>query len=283
MRFIRSYIAAPNRMIDNTDLHYTSKIVYCTLAFMQQRNGRAKLTIARIVELSGLCENTVLQALAELESHGFISRKRNWRWSKEFNAPIYAANSYKISRNLVGGYTLLSASIMDIQTTPAGFAVLIFLYRCAGRNGRAFPSVRYIAGAWREKTGRGLDMSKSTVQRVLKQLATAQAFLVNPCECDVGDKSCNSYYLANMVSCEIPTKSARIGKQNYISDFFAIGGVPIFEEASTSNKITKDYTNRKEKNGVAQFVDFAKNQLFYYDGTGVLVSVTEEQFELLWA
>ena len=278
MKFVRKYAAISNRLIDDTVMHYTSKIVFCTLAFMQRRDGRAKMTVAQIVSMSGLSEGTVLQALKELEENGFLTKKRNWRWSEKMNSLVYAANTYKVSQNFSTGYTLISSSVMDVETTPAGFSVLLYLYRCAGRSGRAYPSIRYIAGFWKEKTGRGLEISKSTIQRVLKQLEKCQAFVKNQCEARSGVLSCNSYYLTEMVPTEI--KPVRPGDtvQTYMKNFFSSRGVPIFGEASISNKITGDSIQRKRKKGVGEFGDFNKKSSIYFDGTACLVSTINEQF-----
>lgn len=281
MKFLRRYTATPNRLIDDTVMHYTSKIVYHALAFMQRPNGRVKLTVAKLVSLAGLCEDTVLQALQELEARGYIRKKRNWRWSQEHCRPVYCANTYKLSQNYDEGYTLISSTVMDIDTTPAGFCVLLFLYRCAGRTGRAFPSIRYIAGAWREKTGRGLEMSKSTVLRVLKRLAACQAFQKNTCDAKVGDQSCNSYYLTDMVPAKV-TQSSNTA-QDPSGNSFVCGGGSIFPEAYFSNKITGTYTDEERKNGVGEFgdlhsfgLDFSWMKPLYFDGTGVIVSFCDE-------
>lgn len=284
MKFSRKYTAIPNQLIDNTVMHYTSKVLYCALAFMQRRNGRVKVTISQMVSLSGLCEKTVLQAIQELESCGFLRRKRNWRWSALTNAIVYASNTYKLSYDFSSGYTLISSAVMDIKTTPAGFSVLLFLYRCAGRTGRAFPSIRYISGAWKEKSGKGLEMSKSTVQRVLNQLERMQAFVKKLCEKRVGSLSCNSYYLTDMVPGKIASVYTGNMSQISIANFFVSCSVPIFSEPSISNKITRGlYFEEKEK-GVGQFgvlynfwEGFLWDQSFYFDGSGVKVFSDGEQ------
>ncbi len=281
MKFLRRYAAIPNRLIDDTVMHYSSKRVYHALAFMQQRNGRVRMTLAKLASLAGLCEDTVIQALRELEGRGYLRRKRNWCWSQEKGRPVCAANTYKLSQDFSAGYTLIASDLMDIESTPAGFCVLIFLYRCAGRTGRAFPSIRYIAGAWREKTGRGLEMSKSTVLRVLKRLASCQAFVKNLCQGKAGDLRCNSYYLTGMVPAKVETTAQT--QQLFVQDFFDVDGGSIFPGAILSNKITGASIKRKEKYGVREFgslhsfgADFFMEQLFYFDGIGVKVSASGE-------
>lgn len=281
MKFLRQYTATPNRLIDDTTMHYTSKIVYHALAFMQQRSGLIRVTVGKLASLAGLCEDTVLQGLNELVACGFVKRKRNWRWSQKYNHPIYSTNTYKLNQNYTGGYTLISSKIMGVQTTPAGFCVLLFLYRCAGRTGRAFPSLRYIAGAWRDKTGTGLEMSKSTVLRVLKQLSACQAFLKVPCRTGEGDLSCNSYYLTDMVPAKVQGGSD--APQLSFKHFFESRGGSIFPDAYFSNKITMGFTARKGEKGAGQFgnshnleTEWVQEPLFHFDGTGVKVSTCGE-------
>lgn len=234
MRFLKDYTETPNILIDDTIMHYTSKVVYVAMALCQRKSGLVKLTIAELVEKSGLCEATVMQALEELEAGHYIKRKRNWRFSKGLNRAVIASNTYKLCRNRSSGYTLIRASIFSQKITPATFCVLLFLYRCAGRNQRAFPSIRYIAGAWKEKTGRGLDMAKSTVQLALKLLKELQAFDLRHCDTKRGCKSNNSYYMTDMVL----KKSGCTKFQNIVRGLLPHGGGPIFWDTSPINKIT---------------------------------------------
>lgn len=199
MLFLRSHAAMPNVLIDDTVMHYTSKIVYTVMALSQRKSGLIKLTVAELVEKTGLCEATVLQALAELEAGGFIKKKRNWRFSYGLGRAVFASNTYKLRLDFSDGYTLISSAILDMDLTPAAFCVLLFLYRCAGRTGRAYPSIRYIAGAWKEKTGKGLYMAKATVLRALKSLVKLQAIYKCYCETKAGNFCNNSYFMTDMV------------------------------------------------------------------------------------
>ncbi len=286
MNFRNRYSAVPNRLIDDTVMHYTAKIVYLALALMQRRNGHVKITAAKLTALTGLCGDTVLQSLRELEVCGFLKKKRNLRWSQEHGGLIYCANLYKLSRNFSAGYTLISAKLMDFDITPAGFAVLLYLYRCAGRTGRAFPSLRRIAGTQGRGNGSGLDMSKSTVLRVLKDLAARQAFLKNPCNTTEGDQSCNSYYLTDMVPAKI--EKSPENAQHSPENFFASEGGSIFPGAYNINKITGVLTGRK---GSMVEVNFAASAIYpwlswrerpcYWDGEGVKVSTVGVPSDLL--
>lgn len=247
MLFFRSRTAMPNVLIDDTVMHYTSKIVYTVMALSQRKSGLVKLTVAELVGKTGLCEATVLQALAELEAGGFIKKKRNWRFSYGIGSAVFSSNTYKLRLDFSNGYTLISSAILDMDLTPAAFCVLLFLYRCAGRTGRAFPSIRYIAGAWKEKTGKGLYMAKATVLRALKSLAKLQAVCKCYCKTKEGDFGNNSYFMTDMVLAYTSARSAHnsdTGANSLAASAVSGGGI-IFWEASHSNKITGVYMKRR--------------------------------------
>lgn len=242
----KKYVVVPNDLIDDTVMHYTAKIIYIILAFARRKSGIIKLTISELVQQSGFCEATVLQAIKELEESSFIQKKRNWRFSFTLNRVVNTANTYKLRENITNGYTLISSEILAMELTPATFCVLLFLYRCAGKDGRAYPSIRYISGAWKEKTGRGLFMGKSTVIRALKVLSKMQAIIKQYCQCQSGKLSANSYYMTASVL-KHSQKSAE-------TKHLFIGG-SIFWDTSSINKITGDSLLRAEEiEGVPEFV-----------------------------
>lgn len=298
MRFTLRYTPVPNDLIDDTRLHYTSKLVYTALALSRRSTGLIRLTVAGLEEKTGLCEATVLQGLSELEAASYIRRKRNWRYSLGLGRLVVSSNTYKLRSGCPSGYTLIPASVFDLDLTPAGFCVLLFLYRCAGRSGRAHPSIRYIAGAWREKAGLGLEMAKSTVQRALKELAAKQAFVKHNCEGRDGDLRCNSYYLTDMVldykkahsegsEASTAENSTIVGScdsaQKPTPKNVSFGGGPIFGEASQINKITGDHILRKKELGVDEFgnltkkaEDWLREHPLWFNGQAYLVSFCDE-------
>ena len=244
VKYRRGYAATPNKLIDDAVMQATSKIVFHAMSLSQGKGGLVKLTVEELVRLSGLCEETVLQALRELEACGFIRKKRCWRWSKTLDCPVYAANTYKLCRDFSEGYTLLSAKIMYLEITPKEFCILMKQYRCAGREGRAYPSIRYIAGAGKKYADKGLKIAISTVCRALKRLQELGAIVKLECETRAGDNSCNSYYMTAMVGEKASSGKPACPEDSGIpgENFFAEPGVPIFREASPNNKITGVYT-----------------------------------------
>ncbi len=89
-------------------------------------------------------------------------------------------------------FTMLPLDLLGYALTPAAFGVLLYLYRCAGREGRAFPS--------RRRIGRFLDMAKSTVGAALSALKNLGLFIRCRCLRRRGDYSMNSYHMTNMAA-----------------------------------------------------------------------------------
>ena len=236
------------------------------------------MTFSELARLSHCSPATAQQAVTELISAGYMMKTRRYRYGKDQNHLIYDANGYQwIAR--IGGYTLIRRELLDYELTPAAFANLLYIYCCAGRQGRAFPSLRRIAGLLANAAKAGLDMAKSTVCLALKLLRRLQAVVrLHCCKLD-GSYSANSYYLTDMV-----ISDGRPATESDPDEVSMVGGSPIFSKPSIINQITKDFTLREEKYGVAQFGIFnsfygAAEPEMRFDGTGwiVLVSADEEQ------
>lgn len=271
MKYLHPVAMVPNALIDDTTVHYTTKAVALALLFLSGRKNKAvKVTVAELAKLSHCSTATVQQAIAELLRGGYITKRRSYRYSTEHNRLIYGANVYVwLKRH--GGYTLLRREILDYDLTPSALASLLFLYRCGGRSGRAFPSIRHIAGLLDKAGKTGLDMAKSTVCLALKALRILQAVIRHCCNTKRGCYASNSYYLTDMVITGGAT--SRISGE----------GGPKFDKHIFINQITEAFTERERKKGVGQFgnlhsfgAGFFQEQLFYFDGTGVKVSACDE-------
>lgn len=279
MKYLHPVATVPNALIDDTKLHYTTKRVALALLLMAGRKRvTVSVTFAELARFAHCSPATAQQAVTELISAGYMMKTRRYRYGKDQNHLIYDANGYQwIAR--IGGYTLVRRELLDYELTPAAFANLLYIYRCAGRQGRAFPSLRRIAGLLVNAAKTGLDMAKSTVCLALKLLRHLQAVVrLRCCKLD-GSYSANSYYLTDMV-----ISDGRRATESTPEEISLVGGSPIFSKPSIINQITEDFTLREEKYGVAQFGIFAN---FYgdpepevrFDGTGwiVLVSADDEQ------
>lgn len=271
MKYLHPVAAVPNALINDTAVHYTTKAVALALLFLSGRKNRTvTVTFAELAELSHCSTATAQQAVAELIRGGYIVKKRSYRYSDERKRLIYAANQYVWVKR-IGGYTLLRREIMGYKLLPSALANLLFLYRCGGRKGRAFPSIRHIAGKLKALEKASLDMAKSTVCLALKALRLAQAVVRHHCSTKRGGYAANTYYLTDMVV------SGGAGR------CLSGEGSPKFSKHRVINQITEAYTGEERKNGVGEFgdlhssnQDFSRMKPLYFDGTGVIVSFCDE-------
>ncbi len=251
MMYLHNVAAVPNDLINNTTMQYTTKRVAVVMRFLTGRKANAiTIKIGDLASLAHLSTTTVQQAIKELISAGYIRKSRNYRWSDTLHRLVFTANTYTWNRR-TEGYTLVRKEILDYDMSPSAFANLLYLYRCAGRVGRAFPSIRRIAGRNKMMQSVCLDMAVSTVCAALKSLVHLQAIVKRNCKTKRKYYACNSYFMTDMVMAAAPD-----------------GGAPKSDKHSIINQITKGYKKRKEKYCVFQFGRSDKNR-------GVTVQVPE--------
>ena len=155
MTYLHPVAAVPNNLITDTNLSYTTKRVAFVLLLLSGRKGRyVTVSFAALARLCKCSATTAQKAVKELCAQGYLLKSNRYHFGEKQNHLIYASNRYLWLRR-EGGYTLVSRDILAYDLTPASFVTLLYLYRCAGRKGRAFPSLRRIAEV-------GLAMSKST-------------------------------------------------------------------------------------------------------------------------
>lgn len=183
----KSYIIVPNSLIcDSSLLPSAKRVAVALLAYRNQQNACCK-SVATLVKRSGVSRGTVLRAHDALEEHGFLRRQKRYRYDALLHRPVFAANRYSLHIDLSMGYTLVPRWLLHSAVSHATFVISLFLYQCAGRTGRAYPSLRY--------TARTLDCSKSTVCRAVSILILSQEIIRLRCRNCLGCYSCNSYYV----------------------------------------------------------------------------------------
>lgn len=262
MTYLHPVAAVPNNLITDTSLSYTSKRVAFVLLLLSGRKGRyVTVSFAALARLCKCSTTTVQKAVKELCAQGYLLKSNRYHFGEKQNHLIYASNLYLWLRR-EGGYTLVSRDILAYDLTPAAFVTLLYLYRCAGRKGRAFPSLRRIAGL-------GLDMAKSTVCLALKALRFLQAMVRHKCVTRRRCHSSSSYYLTNFVFSrnQLPSE-----------------GGPKNDKPISINQITEDITERKRTEGAAydgssytMWATYCIPSIYYFDGVGVRVSAMGEQ------
>ena len=258
MTCLHPVAAVPNNLITDTALSYTTRRVAFVLLLLAGRKGRY-VTVS-FAALARLCTTTAQKAVKELCAQGYLLKSNRYHYGEEQNHLIYTSNRYLWLRR-EGGYTLVSRDILTYDLTPAAFLTLLYLYRCAGRKGQAFPSLRRIAEV-------GLSMSKSTVCMALKALRLLQAVVRHKCVTRRRCHASSSYYLTNFVFSrnQLPSE-----------------GGPKNDKPISINQITGDYTERKRTKGASQIVDspaigsaFHAPAPYIFDGIGVKVSACNE-------
>ena len=258
MTYLHPVAAVPNNLITDANLSYTTKRVAFVLLLLSGRKGRyVTVSFAALARLCKCSATTAQKAVKELCAQGYLLKSNRYHFGEKQNHLIYASNRYLWLRR-EGGYTLVSRDILVYDLTPAAFVTLLYLYRCAGRKGRAFPSLRKIAKM-------GLDMAKSTVCLALKALRLLQALVRHKCVTRNRRYASSNYYLTNFVF-----------SQNHLS----FEGSPKIDKPIFINQITGDNTERKKTGSVSQ-VDYFRTAWdtfwvpspYFFDGVGVRVSV----------
>ena len=258
MTYLHPVAAVPNNLITDTALSYTTKRVAFVLLLLAGRKGRyVTVSFAALAQLCKCSATTAQKAAKELCAQGYLLKSNRYHFGEKLNHLIYASNRYLWLRR-EGGYTLVSRDILAYDLTPAAFVT-----RCAGRKGRAFPSLRRIAEV-------GLAMSKSTVCLALKALRLLQALVRHKCITQHRCNSSSSYYLTNFVFSR--------------NQLLFSGGGPKNDRPISINQITEDNTERKRTEGATQNGTwcavrgtFRSISLYYFDGVGVVVSAYEEE------
>ena len=261
MTYLHPVAAVPNNLITDTALSYTTRRVAFVLLLLSGRKERyVTVSFATLARLCKCSSTTAQKAVKELCAQGYLLKSNRYHFGEKQNHLIYASNRYLwLCRE--GGYTLVSRDILAYDLTPAAFVTLLYLYRCAGRKGRAFPSLRRIAEM-------GLDMAKSTVCLALRALRFLQAVVRHKCMTRSRCYASSSYYLTNFVFSR--------------NQLLFSGGGPKNDKPISSNQITGDYTERKRTESVSQVDNFRTAwdtfrapSPYYFDGVGVRVSVVD--------
>lgn len=260
MTYLHPVAAVPNNLITDTALSYTTKRVAFVLLLLAGRKGRyVTVSFAALAQLCKCSSTTAQKAVKELCAQGYLLKSNRYHFCEKQNHLIYASNHYLWLRR-EGGYTLVSRDILAYDLTPAAFVTLLYLYRCAGRKGRAFPSLRRIAEI-------GLDMAKSTVCLALKALRLLQALVRHKCMTNRRCYASSSYYLTNFVFSRNQLRSE---------------GSPKNDKPISINQITGENTERKKTEGVASVDNFCTHwsffrtpSVYFFDGVGVRVIIPQ--------
>lgn len=272
MWYLHTTAAIPNRLITDTDVHYTTKRLAATLLFLRGRNQTyVRVTMSDLARLSGLSKATVQQGIRELVAQKYIIKNRRYRYSDTAHSLIYDTNDYSFLP-VEGGYTIVRREIMECRVTAAAFTVLLFLYYKARQSGRAFPSLRHIAGLLRETAKAGLAMAKSTVCVAVRALRSVCLVIRLCCKTKQGCYAASSYLLTY--------------EKSTSKNSCALGS-PIFSTPRIIKQITRELNDYKSYEGKYKdnsiIVIMPKYERSTIDGKRNL-SVCDGQYKFdLWA
>lgn len=210
---LRKTAKIPNRVIDGGALAPTGKVLLTAMIFMARKDGSLRASIDELASVSHLSSNTIRKRIDELVSLGYINKNTNYRYSEHLKLFVYTKNTYTLTLPQEGGYTLLPRAVLDLDITPSTFAVMLYLYRCAGREGRSYPSIRHIAGIRKEGSNiPGCGISKASVCRALAVLEKLLIVIKMACKNTWNELQhyCNSYLITNMVKKGGITESSQV-------------------------------------------------------------------------
>lgn len=263
------YVRFPN-WVDEDHRMYdsTKKLLFAMVCAAQSGSLRVRKSQEELASLSGLSRNTVRRALRELEQRGIVHSTRRYCYSRRLGRVVRAKSSYRLLGITLGGYTLLPRKLLEPETTPAEFVVALHLYRLSGRQGRCYPSLRHIA--------RQIDHGKATVCRAVRRLQLRQIVSRLHCTKRCGAFSCNSYYPIGFV------------RRGTYRRHCAAGGGLKFAHHPGMKKTTEGFYSKGDEQGVGQFGEIDNSgglfpwfRQLYFDGTGVVVSMPDEQDDIL--
>lgn len=251
------YTPVPNRLIEDCSLHHTTKRVAVALLLEnRRRNGKIRISFEDLAKRSGCGLATTQKAVRELIAHGYVTKENNYRYSLTLGRVVLTKNTYRMVR-VPGSYTLVPRTALRRRGKKGGahasFSVLLYLYRCAGRVGRAYPSLRRMADDLN-----GCGASKASVCRAMMMLKKENMVIRTECKRMRGDFSCNSYFLTDMVIAGKQLENENISKIFQKEEKSELSGGLKFDMLPRINKITKDHILRRRDKGVCQFGRFYK-------------------------
>lgn len=146
----------PNLLLD-FPLSPNALKVYVYLLSCAGAERTAIVRVSRIAERCHICANTVRAAVGELGGLGLLEKQN--RYNAQHH---YIANAYKLA--CPGGkWFALDTNNNPFALGGSTFMVYLYLLRCRGRNGKAFPSLRHIE--------RAIGVCRAVVVKAIKQLA----------------------------------------------------------------------------------------------------------------
>lgn len=177
----------PNRLILDGTLSYSARRMGAVLYSRRNPLGSCRKSLATLAGLVVCSISTVRKALEELETAGYIERRKHYKYNEAKGRMVYDQYTYHCNLSFHGGFTLIPRDLFCHPLKSSGFTVALYLYYQAGNRRRAFPSLRRMC--------RDLWMGAATVCRALRQLDAAGLVYVEACVKSNHAFANNSYFI----------------------------------------------------------------------------------------
>lgn len=231
------YVKVSNALIRDTQMAPSTKRVFIAMMAYCNRQGSLRKTYEELAELSNCSVATVYHAVQDLQERQLLQKVRTYREVYGLPGKGYASNIYKLNREAyaMDHFTLVPRSLLSKAISHSTFVVALYLFAAAGRDGRAFPSIRKLA--------KDACLAVSTVVLALTALRKCQEFIRLHCRRKSGSYACNTYLATTMVhpaSLQLASKLQGNCIKNRVAsqDFFRIGGAPINNNQRFITQIT---------------------------------------------
>jgi len=185
-RYGKPSFKVPNQLILDGSLSFSARRMGVALYGHHNPFGACRKSLKQLAALASCTITTARKALDELESSGYITRCRHYRYDEKLNRLVYDQYTYHCDLKFDGGYTLIPRDLFGHALKNSTFVLCLYLYLRAGNGTRAFPSLNRIS--------KELWMAISTACRALKALTGTGIILAQLCIKANKAHSNNSYF-----------------------------------------------------------------------------------------
>ncbi len=194
----------PHVILDDVRLSKSARLIAAVLCACHGPSGRCCRSYAQLAAAAGLrSEKTARRAVAQLLECGYVSVRASRFRSAGTGRVLRGANVYRIDRAalLKRGYTFLPRRLLRERLSASEKLLCIAVYRAAGNERRAFPSISRLC--------RAVSCARSTVCAALRVLRSLPFLLVRLCRKKSGAFAASSYHLVHAYLWERDSETIR--------------------------------------------------------------------------
>lgn len=183
----------PNKLFFDERISRAAKVVGGVMYASRNALGVCRKSYKELGELAGVSSDTVLKAVKELESTGYVTKANTHYYNRGQGKVVRGKNLYTCNLNVLReGYTFLPREVFRNGLTISQQLVYISLYITAGNRRRAFPSIREMS----EASG----CCRSTICEALKVLKKLPELMVRLCKKRSGAFAASSYIFVTVLA-----------------------------------------------------------------------------------